>query len=151
MDKTDTAATGPGQRTVRTDPSERFLERGLEVLEHHGIKGMKWGVRRSGGSGSSGGHAGGGHSTSADAAKAHELASRAKTSGTHTLSNQELEHLTKRMNLETQYSRLTSVGGSRHAAGAKFAGDLLKQVGKQQAARLASEAATKAVSKALKK
>lgn len=107
---------------------------------------MKWGSRRSGGGSSSSG----GHATSADAAKAKELASRAKSSGTHTLSNQELEHLTKRMNLETQYSRLTS-GGSRHSAGAKFAGDLLKQVGKQQAARLASEAATKAVSTALKK
>lgn len=120
-----------------------------DTLAHFGIKGMRWGVRRPVGSS---GHVEGGssHGPSSDAERASEYHSRAKSTGVHSLSNQELEHLTKRLNLEQQYSRLTS-GGSRKSAGAKFAKDILTQVGKQQAAKLASDAASKAVAGALKR
>lgn len=121
-----------------------------DVLEHFGIRGMKWGVRRERGSDGTVGGAHG-HSTSSDAEKAKEYATRAKTSGTHTLSNQELEHLTKRLNLEQQYSRLSSSGGDRKTAGANFAKDILKQVGRQQAVNLANKAVTTALENALKK
>lgn len=86
-----------------------------EILEHHGIKGMKWGVRRSrgGSTGRSGKSSKTGHEPASDAARARELHSRAKSSGTHTLSNQELQHLTQRMNLEQQYSRLTSTSSNK--------------------------------------
>jgi len=119
-----------------------------ETLAHFGIKGMKWGVRRP--VGSSGRVEGGAHGSSSDAERAKEYHTRAKTQGTHVLSNQELQHLTNRLNLEQQYSRLTSTG-SRTSKGAKFAKEILAQVAKQQAAKLASEAATKAVAATLKK
>lgn len=115
-----------------------------ETLAHFGIRGMKWGVRRPVGSG---GRVEGG---SSDAVRAKEYHSRAKSSGVHALSNPELEHLTKRLNLEQQYSRLTATG-SKKSKGAKFAKDILAQVGKQQAAKIVSDAATKAVATAMKK
>lgn len=77
------------------------------MLEHFGVKGMKWGVRRKRGSD---GHVDSGThtSTSADAEKALRYRQVAKKTGTHALSNQELQHLVNRMNLEQNYARLTS-------------------------------------------
>lgn len=71
---------------------------------------MKWGVRRPRGSD---GTVGGGHGTATDAEKAKEYHQRAKTVGLHSLSNQELQHLISRMNLEQQYSRLTTGGTTK--------------------------------------
>jgi hypothetical protein len=69
------------------------------VLAHFGVKGMKWGVRRGAGTPRA--------PASGDKARADELASKVKSGGGHhVLSNTELEALTKRMNLEQQYSRL---------------------------------------------
>jgi hypothetical protein len=118
-----------------------------ETLAHFGIKGMKWGVRRSRGSD---GTVGGAHpsSSASDAEKAKEFHTRARTQGTHSLSNQELQHLVNRMNLEQQYSKLNK---QRSNAGAKFAKEVLVQVGKQQTAKLASDILTKSVASAIKK
>ena len=69
-------------------------------LEHFGIKGMKWGVRRS----TSGG---GGHPISSDAAKAIQLRGVVGAHGVHALSNTELQHLVTRLNLEQQHARLS--------------------------------------------
>ena len=68
-----------------------------DVLEHFGVKGMKWGVRknRSG-------------SASEDAQRADAARKKIKTGGgTKALSNKELQDLVTRMNLEQQYSTLT--------------------------------------------
>ena len=46
--------------------------------------------------------------TSSDAARAHAAFDKAKTSGIHALSNEDLQGLVTRMNLEQQYSRLTA-------------------------------------------
>lgn len=70
-----------------------------EFLKHYGIKGMHWGIRRSQAER---------EAASPDAARAHEARTRIKTSGTDALSNQELQHLVTRMNLEQQYSRLST-------------------------------------------
>lgn len=83
-----------------------------EFFEHFGVKGMKWGVRRSR-SGSSG-------PVSEDAAKAHALRSQVKTSGTKSLNNAELQHLVTRMNLEQQFGRLTESNPSSVSKGQKF-------------------------------
>lgn len=71
-------------------------------MEHSGVKGMKWGVRKSdsggGGSASSGG--------SADHKTAISSQNKINSSGTKSLSNQELQGLITRMGLEKQYSSM---------------------------------------------
>lgn len=124
-----------------------------EVLEHHGIKGMHWGVRRSRGAD---GHVTGsskpssGHESSEDSKKAEDSHARVKAAGgTHVLSNQELQHVVNRMNLEQQFTKTTTQSKSK--PGAKFAKELIVNVGKQQVTKLASDAAAKAIASALKK
>lgn len=77
-------------------------------LAHHGVKGMKWGVRKSessGGSPSSGG--------SSDHKNAEAILNKIDSGGTRSLSNQELENLLKRMDLERRYD---SVVSQKHAS-----------------------------------
>lgn len=75
------------------------------VLAHYGIPGMKWGKRKGGDSSSSKDSAPKGP-VSTDAANAKKFSSKAKTSGTDSLSNKELQDVVTRMNLEQQYSKL---------------------------------------------
>jgi hypothetical protein len=74
-----------------SDPVEEFLT-------HYGVKGMHWGVRRNRSSSKAPG--------SPDAERARALQTQAKEQGAHTLSNEDLKHLTQRLQLEQQYSRL---------------------------------------------
>lgn len=139
MGRSSSAEAGPGQRAIRTDSGERLHRGGTleDTLAHFGVKGMKWGVRRP--VGSSGRVTGGSsHPSSSDAERAKEYHKKATTAGVHVLSNQELEHLTKRMNLEQQYTRLRASGNKR-AAGQKIAKDILLQVGKQHISKVLSE------------
>jgi hypothetical protein len=102
-----------------------------DILAHFGVKGQKWGVRRSRSSSSS-------TSTksskkldiSEDAATALAFKKKAK-SGTSALSNKDLQTLVTRMNLEQQYSNLASSrsGKAKIKKGHSFAKDLLS-VGK---------------------
>lgn len=82
----------------------------MSNLEHFGIKGMHWGVRRQ--TAADGRVRGPSKSTrdgiSSDAARAKETHAKVKSHGTDAVSNQDLQHLVSRMNLEQQYSRLTS-------------------------------------------
>ena len=68
-------------------------------LAHYGILGMKWGIRRSREQIDAG--------TSEDAARANEIRAKVARSGVSSLSNQEMQHLVQRMNLEQQYARMT--------------------------------------------
>ena len=91
-----------------------------EALEHFGIKGMHWGVRKTPSDsgpesvtitqkkpGASLKAKGGrGHGPNEDALSAVGAAQKAKKSGLHSLSNQELQALVSRMNLEQQYVNL---------------------------------------------
>ena len=100
-----------------------------EFFEHFGVKGMKWGVRRGAGASNS--------PTSKDAAKASKFQQVAKKSGTRALSNEELQTLVTRMNLEQQYNRLKPPTPTKKAT--KFVGDFLLSVGKQQASKFAND------------
>lgn len=71
-----------------------------EVLAHFGILGMKWGVRRKNPRPSL--------PASEDAARASELRKKIKAGGTKSLNNDELQAVVSRMNLEQQYSNLSS-------------------------------------------
>jgi len=110
-----------------------------DVLEHFGIKGMKWGVRRSDAELAA---------PSSDFVKSREKKSVAKTSGTKALSNEELQLVITRMNLERQFSSLNPTPGK---AATKFVSDLLLNVGKQQATRAANDFASKQIAAAMAK
>lgn len=85
------------------------------VVKHYGVKGMHWGVRKaeSSGGGSAAKPAPKPPPMSADAKAVEKAFGKINRGGTDALSNQELQHLVNRLNLEQQYSRLTSPGSSQ--------------------------------------
>jgi hypothetical protein len=123
-----------------SDDMQETVESGADFLEHYGIKGMKWGVRkdRSGGRDQKGvGYVvkpgkgivkttgGKGHMPTEDAVRKAATKQKAKASSTDALSNQELKQLVERMNLEQQYKKL-SAQQSTQSAGAKFIKGMIK-------------------------
>jgi len=126
------------------------------VLQHYGVKGMKWGKRKSVATSvtttatpgkrvkATGGTL---QPASEDAIKTAATKQRAKKSTTDSLSTKELQELVTRMNLEQQYERLA--GPSNPAK--KFIVDTLTNVGKQQLTKIAQDQAGKQVSELLKK
>src|SRR4051794_28298475 len=86
-----------------------------DVLAHHGIKGMRWGVRKSAPTASVSvtqkgkklkSKGGVGRKPSPDAIKVQELRQVRKKSGVHALSNEELQAYSKRLNLEQNVKTL---------------------------------------------
>jgi hypothetical protein len=100
-----------------------------EFIEHHGIKGMKWGVRRSKA-----------QIERAPGSEDHnrkvEIQTKAKTQGRHTLSNREIQDVINRMNLEQQYARMNA---SRAQKGAKFVSNMLLDIGKTKARKAVAD------------
>jgi hypothetical protein len=100
------------------------------ILSHHGIKGMKWGVRRS----------------------KRQLARAAKSrtgKSVKDLSDEELRTVVNRMQMEQQYSRLTGNTGRRSviAVGAAFAGSVLANVARTQLTNAANAQVSKALNR----
>jgi hypothetical protein len=83
-----------------------------EFIEHHGVKGMRWGVRKSGGLGKS----------SADFKKVAALKKKPK----HQLTNQQLKTINERLNLETNFSKMNPGPVKK---GAETAAGILATVG----------------------
>lgn len=108
-----------------------------EFLEHYGVKGMKWGVRNADRPAASG-----------DAENFRGVKTKARAGGVKSLTNKELQDFITRANLEQQYHRLNP---SAKKKALQFTADILLGVGKQQAMKLAGDAATKLVSELLKK
>jgi hypothetical protein len=90
-----------------------------DVLEHFGIPGMRWGVRRTNPSASG--------PASEDVAKARSTAAEIKAHGgkTDTISNDDLNHLLNRMNLDQRYSTMLNDTSTRKQ-GQKKIKDLLE-------------------------
>lgn len=87
--------------------------RGEAFLEHHGIKGMKWGVRRADKNSTEG------HSEDAMRVAASK-AKLKKAKSTHVLTTRELQELVTRMNLEQQYANLASKEPTKIGKGQKY-------------------------------
>lgn len=115
-----------------------------EFLEHYGVKGMKWGVRRRS-PGSSPievatpagkrvqTRGGSGQKASEDAVRAAVARQKARKSTVDSLSNRELQDLVQRLNLEQQYERLRPRRPSEQVV--KFLSDTLIGIGKDEASK----------------
>jgi hypothetical protein len=110
-----------------------------DVLQHYGVKGMKWGVHKKSSSGSSGPEpvsvraeagkkiktsGGKGHGPAGEAIDTAVARQKAKKSKVQSLSNKELQDAVRRMQLEQQFSQLSSQG-STIAGGKKLVKELL--------------------------
>lgn len=99
-----------------------------DYLTHYGVKGMRWGVRRE--RESKGGSSGlknpfKKEPPSKDAAQAKALQKRIKKNGLDNLTNEELQALTKRMQLTQNYKNLANPKKQQNA-GAKFVKEVLE-------------------------
>lgn len=108
---------------------EKVLK-GQDYLAHHGIKGMKWGVRRS-------------------QKVLDQLAGRtSKKEDVKKMSDQELRQKINRIQMEQQYSKLTS---RQMSAGEKAVRDVLANSAKNVATNYTTKAMTKAVEEIIKR
>lgn len=137
----------------------------LGFIEHHGVKGMRWGVRKSRG-GSSGGSSAPAKSApkktaSGDAVPAGkhksgritkvEVKKTTTSAPAHKLSDEELGKIIKRIDMERKYATLTAVPPSKKDAAIKFVADLALDVVKTEGKKIALDQAGKATAKLLAK
>lgn len=104
-------------------------------LYHHGVKGMKWGVRKSR-SGSSN------RRRKSSKSEDHIRAKQLKKKRLNQLSNAELRELNNRMQLESQYKNLKR---QKVSAGRKFVQDVAYETAKNTASEYTKKYAKKGV------
>lgn len=123
------------------------IQRGTDleaVLEHHGVKGMKWGQHKKSRQT---------EATSHDAARVGDIKTRVKTQKTtKILSNQELRDALDRMRLEQEFSKLSGgLDKTRIQKSKEFVAKLLIDTGKQSADQAVKTKARTLVDEAVKK
>lgn len=111
-----------------------------DTLVHYGVKGMKWGVRRTqeqldraAGRRSSSSSSSRSNKRSGSPSSDHQKKVNLSSKATFELSNKDLQFLNTRLNLEKNYKQLTRTPSDEVR---KIAGDVLKEQGK----RLANQA-----------
>jgi 2'-5' RNA ligase len=116
-----------------------------DVLEHYGVKGMKWGQHRRSSRQT--------EPNSHDSARVGEVVGRVKTQKTtRILTNAELKDAIERMRLEQEFSKIT--GGVDKTSGQKakaFVAKMLIDTGKQTATQAVNTKAKSLVDEQLKK
>ena len=115
-----------------------------KILEHHGVKGMKWGQHRKSKQT---------EPTHSDAAKVDSIKTRVKTQKTtKILGNQELRDALDRMRLEQEFSKLSGgLDKTRIQKSKQFVAKLLIDTGKQTADQAVKTKARSVVDEAMKK
>lgn len=109
-------------------PSLKKLAHSIDVadfIEHHGVRGQKWGIRN----------------------RRSSTSGKKSGSDAKSLSNEEINSRIKRMELEKRYNELSKPSKS---SGKKYAHDILQSSGKSAAATVVGTAASFAVGKVLK-
>ena len=109
-----------------------------DYLEHFGIKGMRWGVRKNRSVDTSVESATKGKQKSDDAKTAAKSLQRSKKQGVGSLSNAELKALNERMNLESSYKQLNAK--KKHGA-RKFAEEIALSTAKEMTKEVVKGAA----------
>jgi predicted Zn-dependent peptidase len=105
-------------------------------LAQFGIKGMKWGIRRSDAE------------ISAEAEKTATSVKKLKKSGLKSLTNEELQTVITRMGLEQNFNKVRPRNTIEKAG--KLLTDLMSQIGKEEFNRAAKDGAAAAIREALK-
>lgn len=140
-----------------------------KVLMHHGIKGMKWGVRRKTGAnglvvGTPEHHAKAASDAgrvkvsslktrhhSEEAKRAHEIAKKVHKTGVKSLTNDELKALTARFDLEQKYVKMAATQRKRRKSHPKsIASTLLDKAGDKVLSEIGAGLGTKAAKPILK-
>lgn len=103
-----------------------------EFLAHHGVKGMKWGVRRKSGP------------ATAEASQKSSAKAQAKKEGIQTLSNKELQDAVNRMNLEQQFKRLSV---NEKPVVSRFISSTLLEIGKREVTAAAQRKVASTIAK----
>jgi hypothetical protein len=103
-------------------------EKVQDFIEHYGVMGQKWGVRRASGSTT--------HAPSQDSTAAKDL----RKKPLHSLSNQELKTVTERQRLEQSFKQMNP---TKIASGKKKATEILATIGVLTTAYTMSTKATK--------
>lgn len=114
------------------------------VLNHYGVKGMHWGVRRTDAQLARAAKKRAASSDDANTVRDHT--EKGKSEGTHSLSNKELQEIITRMNLEKQYNTLRPKTANEEAL--KFIKKTLLDIGKQEASKFAAKEIAKLLAKA---
>lgn len=132
-----------------------------DFLVHHGIKGMRWGVRKQGPSAGRSAPPAKVSSKKASApegkpviGKSGRIVTAPKRTVTvvgkktgHSMSDEELRKAINRIDMERKFTQLTKAPPSKQHAAMKFVADILADVGKQQAKVLLGAIATKQMAK----
>lgn len=143
---------------VEDDIMQSQLDQGKAFLEHFGVRGMRWGVRKRSGSDKSSDDKGNkgddGDSTKKESSKktgdsdsSHGKKTSNKKQDVNELSDAQLRDALNRLQMEKQYRELTSAPPGKLAAGKKFAQQAIRQIAMQQAVAVGNSHAAKYTAK----